>query len=131
MTYLLDTHAVLWFLQTDAKLNDNLLGIIRNPSNRVLVSVASIWEIAIKKSLGKLKLEFPFDEIFDLIRDSKFELIPIKPEHFKKLVLLDFHHRDPFDRMLAAVAIAENCDLISIDDIFDLYFEKETVKRVW
>ena len=91
------------------------------------VSIASIWEIAIKLSLGKLDLHGGFDEISKIMRQYKIELFPITFEHIQKLMTLEFHHRDPFDRIIISQGLVENQEIVSRDKIFDDY----GVKRIW
>ncbi|WFF39028.1 type II toxin-antitoxin system VapC family toxin [Moraxella nasibovis] len=118
--YLLDTHALLWFLQNDKQLGKTALEIIEH--NDVCVSMASLWEIAIKNSLGKLELPLPFDEIFPkqlLIND--IAILPIELMHLKMINKLDFYHRDPFDRLIIAQALNNDLTLISKDGKFADY----------
>jgi PIN domain nuclease of toxin-antitoxin system len=100
---LLDTHALLWFIWGNAKLSAAALAVMADPANVLLVSVASYWEIAIKVSVGKLKLSVPFEEFAnDAITDNNLTVLPIDVRHAAALVSLPFHHRDPFDRLLVA-----------------------------
>lgn len=118
--YLLDTHTLLWFLQNDKQLGKTALEIIEH--NDVCVSMASLWEIGIKNSLGKLDLPLPFDEIFPnqlLIND--IAILPIELIHLKIVNQLKFHHRDPFDRLIIAQALNNNLTLISKDSKFADY----------
>lgn len=85
------------------------------------VSIDSIWEMAIKVSLGKLKINFPFSEIFHQIEENGFELLMVQFSHTEILSCLEFHHRDPFDRMLIAQAISEGMVIISNDEMFRKY----------
>jgi PIN domain nuclease of toxin-antitoxin system len=90
--------------------------------NENFVSVVSIWEIAIKYRIGKLNLEIPFDDFIDRqITPNGIQLLDIKLEHLKVVSALPLHHRDPFDCMLIAQAIAEDIILISADRVFTLY----------
>ena len=91
--------------------------MIENNSDGVFVSAVSLWEVAIKVSLGKLKLPLPFDQIFPHQLDlNQIEVIPILPEHLSVLMTLPWHHRDPFDRLLVAQSIAERTTLVSLDE---------------
>lgn len=128
MKVLLDTHALLWFLLGDARLAEKAQSIIVDLTNHVLVSPASYWEIAIKVSLGKYKLRRDLGEFMEShLADSNLTILHITPRHAAELAKLPFHHRDPFDRMLIAQAVAEDIPLISADATFDLY----SVRRVW
>lgn len=94
----------------------------------LLLSIASIWEMAIKISIGKLSLPSPFDEfISDQLSRNSIELLPIQLAHLGLVSALPFHHRDPFDRLLIAQAITERYPIVSIDDKFDAY----SVRRLW
>ena len=105
MTLLLDAHALLWLFWDDRQLSANARAMIMVPTHRKLVSVATCWEIAIKASIGKLQLGEPAGTF--LAREmatSYFDLLPIAFEHAVAVEALPLHHRDPFDRMLAAQA---------------------------
>jgi PIN domain nuclease of toxin-antitoxin system len=128
VTFLLDTHAFLWFCQNDLSLSSVAKAIIEDPANRKLVSLASCWEIAIKAGLGKLNLGEPSKTyIPNAIVRTGFELLPISLAHATAVETLPLHHRDPFDRMLIAQAILEAMPIVSTDVAFDPY----GVKRVW
>jgi PIN domain nuclease of toxin-antitoxin system len=125
---LLDTHTLLWYALGDPQLSKAAEALILDPANESLVSAATFWEIAIKVSLGKLPLHGPYEDFVDacLIR-YRFTILPIEPRHTATLVPMPFHHRDPFDRLLAAQALAEDIPLVSADVAFDPY----GVRRLW
>lgn len=128
MRLLLDTHALLWFLAGDEKLSGVARALVEDDGNEVLVSAGSLWEIAIKLSLGKLGMSIPFEEAFPAQLDAnEIRILPILPSHLQGVVSLPFHHRDPFDRLLAAQALAEGAPLVSRDEVFDAY----DVRRLW
>ncbi|MBK9373962.1 MAG: type II toxin-antitoxin system VapC family toxin [Holophagales bacterium] len=128
MRLLLDTHALLWFLAGDEKLSGVARALVEDDGNEVLVSAGSLWEIAIKLSLGKLGMSVPFEEAFPAQLDAnEIRILPILPAHLQRVVSLPFHHRDPFDRLLAAQAIAEGLPLVSRDAVFDAYGSR----RLW
>lgn len=128
MKLLLDTHAFLWFLMGSANLSANARALIENPANENLISVASLWEMAIKVSFGKLILSAPFDELIpQQLNSNGIGLLSIRIDHLSLLTLLPFHHRDPFDRLLIAQAITEQMPVLSIDAAFDNY----GVTRLW
>lgn len=127
MKILLDTHAFIWFVEDDVQLPDRLKKLIENPSNEIYLSIASIWEIAIKIQLKKLTVNKSIKEIIDLVHNNGFELIPILPKHIIRLSDLEFHHRDPFDRMIIAQGLVENQEIVSKDKDFDSY----GIKRIW
>ena len=99
MNLLLDTCVLLWWFDDPTLLSEQALTVIKEPDNKIIVSVVSAWEIAIKKALGKL--ESP-ENLKEMIIDSGFELIPINYEHAWHVKDLPPHHRDPFDRLLVA-----------------------------
>ncbi len=127
MKILLDTHAFIWFVEDDAQLPDGLKRIVESPSNEIYLSIASIWEMAIKIQLKKLNIDKSIKDIIDLVSFNGFELLPILPEHIIKLSTLDFHHRDPFDRIIIAQGMVENHQIVSKDRVFDAY----GVDRIW
>ena len=128
MRLLLDTHALLWFLLNDRQLSANSKSIIADSSNDVLVSPVSYWEIAVKINLGKYLLDQPFAEFIEQeFTKNEFSILPITLQHAAIVCTLPFHHRDPFDRLLIAQAMAENIPVLSNDAMFDKY----SVKRLW
>ncbi|TDX27600.1 PIN domain nuclease of toxin-antitoxin system [Modicisalibacter xianhensis] len=115
---LLDTHAFLWWLADDPKLGSRARELIADSQNRVFVSAASIWEISIKKQLGKL--EAP-DDMERILEEEGFLPLAIEPFHGEQAGNLPMHHRDPFDRMLIAQAQAEGLTLVTADNAFPPY----------
>ena len=100
---------------------------IKNIELKCYVSIASIWEIAIKLSLGKLELNGGFNEISEIMKNYDIELLHIAFEHIRKLLDLDFHHRDPFDRIIIAQGLVEKMTIITKDENFSKY----GVKILW
>ncbi len=128
MTFLLDTHAFLWFALRDARLSKTGSLLISDPGNRLLLSPASYWEIAIKISLGRYELNDDFGLFMrEQIVENVLDILPITLEHAAVVATLPFHHRDPFDRLLVAQAIAEQIAILSCDTALDAY----PVSRVW
>lgn len=128
MKLLLDTHALLWFISNDSQLSVPARQSIESLEHDKFVSAASLWEIAVKLSLGKLKLPRPFQEVFPLqLEINGFELLPISCAQLNQVVALPFHHRDPFDRLLIAQALADNLTLVTRDPDFSKY----SVKVLW
>lgn len=128
MRYLLDTHSFLWFIGGHPHLSTAARELIEEPTNLPLLSVASLWEIAIKLSLGKLSLAQPFMELIPRqLEMNGIELLPIDIDHLAIVAELPFHHRDPFDRLLIAQAIIEQIPIVGADSIFDAY----SIKRLW
>lgn len=109
---LVDTHALLWWLADDPALSRAARDRIADPANELLVSAASVWEIAIKRSLGKLTAP---DDLPDQILGEGFAWLPVGPEHAWRVRTLPPHHRDPFDRLLVAQALVEHMALVSAD----------------
>jgi PIN domain nuclease of toxin-antitoxin system len=128
MRFLLDTHTFLWFALNDSKLSQEALALIIEPAHDILISPASYWEIAIKVSLGKYQIPGAFQEWIEhqLVVNS-FEILPIAIAHAARVTTLPFHHRDPFDRLLAAQALTEEIPIISNDEILDAY----SITRRW
>ena len=124
---LLDTHAFLWWVWDDPKLSSCARQAISRAADCYL-SLASCWEMALKISLGKLKLPASYRHyIPEQMAANGFRQLPIEFRHTSQLASLPFHHRDPFDRLLIAQAIEEKLPIISLDDAFDLY----GVCRIW
>jgi PIN domain nuclease of toxin-antitoxin system len=125
---LLDTHAFLWWVADDAALSARARTAIADPGNQCLLSAASAWEIAIKVSIGKLSLGGDVRRFVpDQLSANGFDPLPISVAHATRVSTLPFHHRDPFDRLLAAQALEERVAVVSADPIFRKY----GVKRVW
>jgi PIN domain nuclease of toxin-antitoxin system len=112
MNYLLDTHIFIWWVEGDQKIGADFKKIIGNSDGNIYISLASIWEMVIKKSLGKLKLKKPLDEI---VENSKFRILGIELPHILGIMKLPSYHKDPFDRMLIAQALTEKMTLITVD----------------
>lgn len=128
MKLLLDTHTLLWFIAGSASLSADARNLIEDTEHEKFVSIASIWETAIKVSIGKMSLSAPFDVLFPhQLQINGFELLPVKVEHTSIITTLAFHHRDPFDRLLIAQAIEEKMTLVSSDKVFDHY----ATARLW
>jgi PIN domain nuclease of toxin-antitoxin system len=128
MTLLLDTHALLWFLTDDPRLGVRARRSIEDPANLAYVSAVSLWEVALKSALGKLKLPAPYADIFPYqLEQNGFGVLPITSGHCTRLLALPFHHRDPFDRLLLAQAEVEGMCLVTDDAQLDQY----GVSLVW
>lgn len=128
MRLLLDTHAFLWFVLNDPSLSAKARDLIAEAENEVFVSPATYWELAIKISLGKYSLEGAFEAFFaDQLARNDFNILPIQIAHAAVLSRLPFVHRDPFDRMLVAQAMAEGISLVSGDEMLKGY----PVNVVW
>ncbi len=117
MDILLDTHILLWHLSDDDKLSLERSNLLNNLDNTNYISIASIWEIAIKQNIGKLRIQ---QSIYELIPDNT-TILGIDLPHINQLQNLPFHHKDPFDRMIIAQAKVENLNLMSSDGAFEKY----------
>jgi PIN domain nuclease of toxin-antitoxin system len=124
MNLLLDTHTLLWFLSGSKKLNSTSKKLIEDESNNCFVSIASVWEIAIKVSLKKLTLEVSLKELQQVMAQNKIQILPIEINHLAKLMKLKFHHRDPFDRIIIAQALVEKWTILTSDPEFKKYTSK-------
>lgn len=119
---LLDTHAFLWWINNDPAFAPKAKRAIASTKNECYVSAASCWEIAIKASLGKLQLSKSVEPFMtEQLAENGFTLLPIELRHAARVEHMPFHHRDPFDRLLIAQAIAENLVIVSADRIFLKY----------
>ena len=128
MRYLLDTNALLWFLDNDKKLSRRARQLIESSSHESLISIVSLWEIAIKTGLGKLDLSEPFEQMFpEQLHFNNIEILDITVDSLIKLTTLPFHHRDPFDRLIIAQGLVEGLPIISVDTVFDAY----GINREW
>ncbi|MBC7783385.1 MAG: type II toxin-antitoxin system VapC family toxin [Burkholderiales bacterium] len=128
MKVLLDTHAFLWFILNNPRLSRRAMEIITDRANEVLLSPASYWEIAIKISAGKFRLDIPYEEFWrDGIEVNSIYILPIELRHTNQLLAMPFHHKDPFDRLLVAQSLADHVPLVSGDPALDAY----GIQRLW
>lgn len=125
MRILLDTHALVWALSDPMRLPQAIRATIEAASNTVYASAASAWEIAIKAALGKI--DFPIDDLPAALTETGFLELPVTIAHASTVKALPHHHRDPFDRMLAAQCKTEGLVLVSRDPVFGLY----QIKTIW
>jgi len=119
--YLLDTHTAMWFLNGDKSISKTAQETILNLSNIKYLSIASAWEIAIKRSIGKLDIVKSAADFLHDAEENGFIILPIKPSYLTLLETLPFIHRDPFDRLLIATALADEMTLITDDDNITKY----------
>ena len=127
MSYLIDTHTLLWYFKGDLQLSKTANDILEDEKKEKFVSIASLWEIAIKLKIEKLELDYPFADIEHKLSFENIILLNISFEHTQKIISLPLHHRDPFDRMIIAQSITENLTVISKDKNFSLY----PIKLLW
>lgn len=126
--YLLDTHTFLWFINDDNALSATAKALIKDPTNSIHLSIASVWEMAIKVSLGKLAVPSPFAVfVEEQLRENSILLLGITTAHTGVVATLPFHHRDPFDRLIIVQSLTEEFPVIGSDDVFDQY----GVQRSW
>jgi PIN domain nuclease of toxin-antitoxin system len=125
---ILDTQAFLWFVSDLSKLGKKARSAINDPDNEIYLSLASTWEMAIKVSLGKLKITEPVERFIpQQLQLNSLRQLDITFRHVAGVVNLPFHHRDPFDRLLVSQALLEGMPIVSADKAFDAY----DIERVW
>jgi PIN domain nuclease of toxin-antitoxin system len=127
MRLLLDTHILLWALDTPARLDGGTRTLLEDPANEVLFSAASIWEIAIKARLGRADFSVRPDQIAQAARDTGFTELPVWADAAARVADLPLHHRDPFDRLLVAQAMVEPMRLYTVDPLLPPYSELVTL----
>ena len=132
MTLLLDTHTLLWAIGNTKELSKTVIQEIKNPNNDVLVSAISLWEIALKYSIGKLEIDFKVENISEYCEKMRFDLIPLDPIDALNSFKLPQknNHKDPFDRMLIYQCIKNNYILISKDSRIESY-KNNGLKLIW
>lgn len=121
MKLLIDTHAFIWFIFGDLKLSTKAKSAIEDVNTDCFLSIASLWEISIKESLGKLNLKMTNARIEKRLLQNNIAILPIAMEHTFKIKTLPHHHRDPFDRMLIAQAMVDGLTIVSADTEFSKY----------
>ena len=128
MKLLLDTHTFIWFVTDNPKLSSSAKMLIEDELNEKFLSLVSIWEMAVKCSIGKLRFDLPFQSFIEqqLVQNS-LDSMKIEVPHLSLVATLALHHRDPFDRLLIAQSISEQMPILGADQIFDSY----DVERLW
>lgn len=122
MKLLLYTHAFLWFIEGSDELSKEARRQIEDSENVRLLSIASLWEMAIKVSIGKLEVPLPFTRLVrEHVEGNAIEQLPVEAEHLDAQRALPFHHRDPFDRLMIAQAQVEHLSVVSKDEAFEKY----------
>lgn len=128
MRHLVDAHSLIWALNDPTKLGTAAAMALQDSENELLVGAGTLWELSIKTALAKLTLSMPFRQWMEkAITDLGLVVLPILLDHADRQSGLPFHHRDPFDRLLAAQSLVEGMPLVSADAIFDQY----GVNRIW
>jgi PIN domain nuclease of toxin-antitoxin system len=125
---LIDTQALIWYVDQDQLLTPVAHAAITDPANDLLLSAATIWELAIKVGLGKLSLSLPYRQWMDkAIADLGLSILPVTVEYAARQASLPAHHKDPFDRLIIAQALVEGFPVASADAVFDAY----GITRIW
>jgi PIN domain nuclease of toxin-antitoxin system len=125
---LLDTHALIWFIEGDKQFSNKARSAVAADDAEVFVSIATAWEIAIKSSLGKLRLRLRIeDELREFLEENGFQSLEIEYPHAARVASLPFKHKDPFDRLLVAQALIERMTILSHDIALDAY----GIARIW
>jgi len=127
MGYILDTNALIFYLYNPEQLSKAAVDIVHNEDNKIYVSIASLWEIAIKTSIGKLEIKNSMEEIAGICLKYKIELLAINPQHLDWIANLPQIHGDPFDRLIISQALAENLTIVTKDSIMPKY----DVNTIW
>ena len=119
MSYLIDTHILLWYIAGDKRISEDIQDKIEKASNTIYLSKVSLWEIAVKISIGKLKLNGSLKDLKDYLTDKKFKLLEFDFNDLETLLQLPFHHQDPFDRIIIAQSKTKGLEIITNDSQFD------------
>ena len=127
MKYLLDTHTLIWLMEAPSKISCDIREKLKLSENSIHLSCASLWEIAIKLSLGKLELKWPFEKLISDLNSTNINILQIENDYLKKLASLPLMHKDPFDRLLIATALVEDLTIITKDE----NIQKYDVSWVW
>ena len=128
MKVLVDTHAMLWWLAGDERLSTPALRLLEDPANVRWISIGTLWETTIKMSAGRLTVsELDVAAIVDVLKEQEFAILPVRVEDLVRLETLPWIHRDPFDRMLVAQALAEGVAILTADGMIGRY----AVETIW
>ncbi len=128
MRLLLDTHTFLWFIEGNPLLSNYARRLIEDVANERLLSITSLWEMAIKASIGKLRLSSSFAElVVHHVQGNAIRVLQIASEHLDVLRTLPFYHKDPFDRLIISQGLLGHIPVLSRDEVFDDY----GIRRLW
>ncbi len=128
MKLLLDTHSLIWFFSGNSKLSETARMLMEDINHQKLISLVSVWEMAIKQSKGKLSLSLPVEDYINQKAELEdYEIIPINLNHLGLVSTLPFYHNDPFDRLLIAQSVVENIPIITKDNAFSAY----NIQIIW
>ncbi|MDR1736140.1 MAG: type II toxin-antitoxin system VapC family toxin [Oscillospiraceae bacterium] len=119
MKYLLDTHTLIWLIEASPKISLEIKEIFTLSENTVFISSASLWEIAIKAGMGKIRISF--EKLIADLTSTNIEILQIENEYLKRLLSLPEIHKDPFDRLLIATALVENLIIVTADENIQKY----------
>jgi PIN domain nuclease of toxin-antitoxin system len=122
MNYLIDTHILLWYISGDSRIKSDTRDKIESKNNLVFVSNASLWEIAIKQSIGKLNLTVSLAELFNFLKQKGFTILEYDINDLETLQTLPFYHQDPFDRIIVSQAKTKFLEIITNDVMVMKYF---------
>ena len=117
---LIDTHILIWLLSDSSKLSDTAKAELKS-GKKICVSIVSLWEIALKRAIGKLDISYTIVDIVKKCEAYRIDVLPIKPEHLDNISKLPDIHRDPFDRLIISQAEVEGCSLITRDELISQY----------
>lgn len=118
---LIDTQSFIWFVDNNHKLPVSIRNVMEDEKNNLFVSIASLWEIVIKSSIGKLNLGWNIPEIINGVAKNGFSILQIVPQHLITLHGLEYYHRDPFDRIIISQGITEKMQVVTSDSEFSNY----------
>jgi len=121
MGYLLDTHTLIWYLDDYLRIPSRITSLIDDVENQKYICSISLWEIAIKTNIGKLKMNLSFDELLSIVKDSELTVLQMEDKYLKGILTLPFLHKDPFDRLIISTAIAENLTIVTVDENIQKY----------
>jgi len=127
MDLLIDTHILIWYIEGNSSLSQSMLDLIEAPDNDLCMSIASLWEMAIKIGKGKLNLGIEFHDLENLLNQLEIKILPIVFSDTETYLRLPFHHNDPFDRIIISQAITQELSLMSADHQFSAY----AIHNVW
>lgn len=122
MKHLIDTHILLWYIVGDKRIKKDTKTIIENKNNTIYISNASLWEIAIKLSIGKLKLKGSLTDLKNYLKEKGFIILEFDFDDLETLLTLPFHHQDPFDRIIISQVQTKFIEIITNDNIINKYF---------
>lgn len=121
MNFLIDTHVLLWYMLGDSRLSKKITSQIEDINHSIFVSKVSLWEVAIKASLKKLEIKTSITGIESYLIEKKISVLDFDFQDLQRVAELEFHHRDPFDRLIISQGINHNLTIISDDPKFKLY----------